>query len=896
MAASPSPPAHARPVLFPPLPDGRREWRDERDVAPYLSAWKAARLRAARAARTAMTPNQGDYDARTYDLDLRFDPAAETIAGTVRMRATVVHGPLATLDLDLVAAMIVDSVSAEGHASGSTRDGDVLTVSLGRPVATGETVEIGVAYHGTPPRTGPFAGAFGFRTVYGRTLIWSLSEPYGARAWWPCKDVPGDKADSVDIRYTVPGGLITASNGSLVASSDDGRVAVTRWHERHPIATYLVSIASYPYTVSHDVYHDAPGDSMPIDFYNFPESVPAFAPGQAKVKDMLAAFAARFGPYPFRDEKYGHAEFMFGGGMEHQTCTSLGSPSEWVMAHELSHQWWGDDVTCRDFHHIWLNEGFATYAQALWDEAGGGLAAYLTTWAAHPFYGPGTVFVPDTTDEARIFDSGLSYLKGSWVLHMLRHVMGDTRFFAALREYGTRFGGGTASTEDLRDVCERVSGLDLHRFFEQWVYGEYYPIYRPTWTSRLAPPGFDVTLRLDQIQSWQLFRMPVDIRIALPGGDRTLTVEDSLASQTFTFHVPAAPLGLTVDPDHWVLRQVDQPVTAPAFDRPLLLVNDADAYGGAPQRQAFADSAYTGTYPFDFWDTHPVTPPASTAGLPTPIGQGEVPAFPLGRYRNVVWVGGTDTTMWAISPMRSYLEAGGNVLLLTSAGAEYLGDSLRAALGIGSFIRVDQETWYATLAGYRDLPMLAGQFGWSADGFETPLARRDAKLWFRSPLAVTPPIGTGVIGPPMAGVDTSRPGGRLAYLAGGPWFWEHPALRADVDSLLRTAFGEPLPGAGGGAPPVGPPSLQLSAPAPNPFVSGVTVRLQLGSGANVRAVVRDVAGRAVRTLLDAPLAAGEHPIPWDGRDDDGRVSPAGLYWLDLHAGGVAVTRRFVRLP
>ena len=191
---------------------------------------------------------------------------------------------------------------------------------------------------------------------------------------------------------------------------------------------------------------------------------------QSKVKTMIGVYATQFGPYPFVDEKYGHAEFVFGGGMEHQTCSSMGSFSEFVVAHELGHQWWGDMITCRDFHHIWLNEGFATYTEAIWAESQGGLAAYKADLAQNKFFGPGSVWVPDDTDEARIFSSDLSYDKGSWVLHMLRSHFGDDLFRRAVKTYLERHSLSTVTTDDLRQVFEEVSGQPLDRFFDQWLY------------------------------------------------------------------------------------------------------------------------------------------------------------------------------------------------------------------------------------------------------------------------------------------------------------------------------------------------------------------------------------------------------------------------------------------
>jgi aminopeptidase N len=371
----------------------------------------------------------------------------------------------------------------------------------------------------------------------------------------------------------------TASNGTRVESTDNGTIAVTRWRERYPIATYLVSVTSFAYTTYSDWYRYTATDSMEIQFYLFPEdNTPGMAAVSAKVKGMLAAYAARFGPYPFLNEKYGHAEFPWGGGMEHQTCTSLGAFAEAVVAHELGHQWWGDGVTCRDFHHVWLNEGFATYCEALWAEAIGGVALSTQRMLDYErYYGPGTIYCPDLTDVGRIFDNDLSYRKPSWVLHMLRHVMGDTTFFTALRTYRQQFPYGTAVTEDLQQVCENVSGRSLERFFQEWIYGEYFPQYAVQYFSAPGGGGYDVTLQLQQVQSWQLFWMPVDVTIHTPSGDTTFVVQDSLATQTFTFHVSAAPISVLIDKNGWILQQTVSPlaVDPPALAAPLRLLPPA---------------------------------------------------------------------------------------------------------------------------------------------------------------------------------------------------------------------------------------------------------------------------------------------------------------------------------
>ena len=530
------------------------------NVTKVLADAKALALVRTRANARPATPNQLAYDVHYYDLDLHPNPATHVLTASVRMLATVVSGPIGTLDLDFDSStMTVDGVFSAGIATTFTHASDVLTVTLDRAYGAGERVDVVVQYHGTPG-AGAFGAPMAFTTHNGLPMVWTISEPFDARGWWPCKDDAADKADSVDVRVTVPSGMLTTSNGARVESTDDGVSAVTRWHERHPIATYLVSIATYAYSMSSDRYVSALGDSMPIQFYLYPETVGPASSVDAKVKLMIAAFAARFGEYRFLNEKYGHAQVPWSGGMENQTCTSLGVFSEPVVAHELTHQWFGDAITCRDFHHIWLNEGFATFGDALWSEAESGPAAYHDNMNAKQYLGAGTIYVPDLTDPHRIFDGNLSYNKAAWVLHMLRHVLGDGPFFAAMKAYVQQYQYGTAATEDFQQVCESVSGLNLTKFFQQWIYGEYYPAYQLASSSAPAVGGgYDVTVWLQQTQTNQVFWMPADVRVTTTNGSFDFVARDSTALQSFSFHVPYAPTGVQLDPDAWILRTVAYP-------------------------------------------------------------------------------------------------------------------------------------------------------------------------------------------------------------------------------------------------------------------------------------------------------------------------------------------------
>jgi hypothetical protein len=874
---------HPREVTF---PSTRAGWAEEKrlpwDVSPYLAYHKAEQLRRWRAMREEPTPNQSLWDAGYYDLDLTLDPQIRLLEGTVTMRATVLTGPLTEVDLDLASNLTVSSVTSGGVPALYTHANDILTVTLDRAYATGEVFEIVVTYSGDPG-----GGAFGWDSFGGQPMIWTLSEPYGARTWWPCKDYPYDKADSVDIRVQVPSGLIVASNGTLREAWDDGTTSFAWWHEGHAITTYLVSLAIHPYAVSTDWYVSAANDSMPLVFYDFPAHQGDNQPVQSKVKDMIAAYAGLFGEYPFLDEKYGHAEFLWGGGMEHQTLTSLGYYGESVVAHELGHQWFGDMVTCRSFHHIWLNEGFATYTEALWFEQAYGPDAYWQDIMANQYFGGGTIYVPDTSDEGRIFHSGLSYNKASWVLHMLRHVVGDSTFFEVLRTYGTTFRDSVATTEDFQAVAESVSGKDLDAFFQQWIYGEYYPIYSYDWSAQPAGGGWDLELTIEQVQDWQVFSMPVDVLVHTTAGDTLLVVENTQALQVYQLHVANEPTGVELDPEHWILRVVLAPVPPLTFERPLLLVNGVDwqTYGNEI-RSAYEDRAFWGPYEIDFWDYFPEPPGGYPSTLPAPLGHGAVDPDTLAKYANVIWVGNNyngDLNGWLDSPMYAYLRSGGNVLLMTRRGNTFLLQPFLDYLGIQILGTGSVYDCIAVDPNLVDMDRIGTQ-SWVTT-FDTTVGP-DSRLLFEAQAGFNPPRGLGVIATP-------QDQGVFAFLSGRPYRWDHQDLRDNVAWLLEHDF--QLGPSAGPEPTAATPTLVFSRPRPNPFPGEVVFSFRLGSPQPVQLRIWDVAGRQVVTLLDGRLEAGTHRVRWDGRDAQGRPVPAGAYFFRLNAGDRSRSGKVMRL-
>ncbi|MBK7046701.1 MAG: hypothetical protein IPH48_09365 [bacterium] len=493
-----------------------------------------------------------DFDVRWYRLALDLNPTTQILTGTTTVEAVVTNGPLSLLHLNLGSQVTTSAARSGGAATTFSWSGGILAVVLDRAYDAGEKVTVDIDYAGNP------AGSyFGWSTFGGQPLIWTLSEPYGARVWWPCKDLNTDKADSVALDVTVPSNLVVASNGVLTGVTTPSAGKKTyHWRERYPIAPYLVSLAIHPYAIINDTYYPDAGGTMPVTHYVVPSELANATAGFAPTVDMIGAFADAFGEYPFVDEKYGHAHFPWGGGMEHQTCTSLyhGTYAEYIIAHELGHQWFGDLITCADFSHIWLNEGFATWSEAYWKEVRYGTASYHAEMAAARYLGPGTIFVEDPSDFNAIFDYNLTYQKASWVPHMLRHVLGDATFFAGLQQYRAQHGFASANTAQFQAVMEAASGRDLSAFFQQWIYGQYFPRYDFSWVTEPAGSGWRVRLRIKQSQiNTGLFTMPLDVRIETENGPQTFVVENSQAVEWYEFDLASPPLGLALDPQSWVL-------------------------------------------------------------------------------------------------------------------------------------------------------------------------------------------------------------------------------------------------------------------------------------------------------------------------------------------------------
>jgi len=516
------------------------------------------------ASASAFVSNQDDFDVLTYELNISINPQNETISGSVTVQAMSLVDNLSQLTLDFYDNMTVTAIT--GNSSNFTRADNLLFIQLDKAYARNEVVTITVFYNGHPS-SGTNFNPMTFDRSRSPVVISSESCPYYARCWWPCKDRPDDKPQSMDISITVPDNLVAASNGTLVEQTDNHDGTMTfHWEVRNPIATYLVAFTATNYQIIEDTYINAQNDTLDIMHFVLPEHYNNALNDFSNTNSMIEILSSYYGDYPYPNEKYSVAEYVgYWGGMEYQTLTCvkpymvLGDHSyESVFLHELAHQWWGDCITPRDFHHTWISEGFAVFSEALYYghiQGQDRYVSYMTT-ENNALGLKGIMYRHDISDPDIVYGY-IVYNKGAWVLHMLRHVVGDENFWKGLQEYRSRFDYSSATTEDLQAAFEQVFGASLDWFFHQWVYEPNYPHYRYGWSQEKLETGdFQITVFVDQIQTdAPLFRMPVDLYFATAGSETTCVRTVDSTSHTFEFIFQDSVEAMQLDKDSWILKE-----------------------------------------------------------------------------------------------------------------------------------------------------------------------------------------------------------------------------------------------------------------------------------------------------------------------------------------------------
>ena len=522
----------------------------------------AERKAASATMSVAINPNTANYDVTYHKIELTVNPSSPTVSGKVTTTFTALQN-MNTVTFDLMNDLTVTAVKQNTTNLAFVQNtSEELVITLPSTVTAGTSATVEITYNGTPPPSG--FDSFEAATHAGTPVMWTLSEPFGARDWWPCKQDLNDKIDSVDIFITAPSQYVAVANGLEQSQTINGSLKTTHFHHGYPIPAYLICFAVTNYTV-YTQTAGTPPNTFPIVNYVYPENFNATTQAQMdETIGIMDFFENTFETYPFHTEKYGHAQFGWGGGMEHTTVSFMNNFSRQLIAHELAHHWFGDKVTCGTWKDIWLNEGFATYLASMVIENFDGESAFIAdkTNMINNITSQtgGAVYLTDTEalNANRIFSSRLSYNKGAMVLHMLRFKLGDTVFLQGLKNYlaDPVLAYKYAQTPHLQVHLETVYGNSLTEFFNDWVYNQGYPIYSITaqnWG------GGQAKITINQTQSnasVTYFEMPVPVRLTGSGG-QTLDVvlDNTYDGEEFLVNVPFTVTGVQFDPKKHIISK-----------------------------------------------------------------------------------------------------------------------------------------------------------------------------------------------------------------------------------------------------------------------------------------------------------------------------------------------------
>ncbi|MDV6167578.1 M1 family aminopeptidase [Flavobacterium sp. DG1-102-2] len=538
-----------------------------------------------KAAHSLMTfsanAHTGNYDMVHQTLDLTADPNILYISGTITTDY-IAKEEMSEIVFDLTSQLVVSHVTQNGVDLAYTQnENDELTITLAQIQAANTPATIAVTYAGAPP---PTERSFVVNQHAGAPILWTLSEPYGAKYWWPCKQDLIDKIDSIDVYMTAPSQYVSVSNGLELSKTQNGDgTATTHFKHNYPIPAYLVAIAISNYGIFTQQAGTAPNE-FPVVNYLYPETQPQNEQNLALTLPIMDFYEERFETYPFHNEKYGHAQCGFGGGMEHTTVSFMGGFSRLLIAHELAHQWFGDKVTCGSWKDIWLNEGFATYISGMVVEKFDGNDAFklwkATTTNDVISLPDGHVYLTDTDTitSSRIFSSRLTYNKGAMVLHMLRFKLGDTNFFQGVKNYlaDPALAYAYAKTPQLQAHLENASGLDLSEFFNDWVYNDGYPSYT------IAAENIDegkAKITIGQTQSHpsvSYFEMPVPLLLmGAEGQSQTVVLDNISNNQEFTVDVPFVVADILFNPENDIVAGSSVTSVLGDYFNPYLTPNPA---------------------------------------------------------------------------------------------------------------------------------------------------------------------------------------------------------------------------------------------------------------------------------------------------------------------------------
>ncbi len=508
-----------------------------------------------------------DYDVKFYFLTIHVENYTVDVEGVARIDAVVTATAMDTFALELYSDMTVDSARINGETVSISHIGDDLFLIPGEELSKGENVSAIVYYRGTPPSSGFFSGmSNAYNSTYDKNVTWSLSEPWIAKEWWPVKQDLQDKADSSWVFIITDENNLAGSQGVLTAVTPlHNNKLMFQWKSKYPIAYYLISVAVAEYE-EYNIYAkpgEMGGDSVLIQNYIYQGSLNDYKTDIDHTAEMVELMSDLYGLYPFWEEKYGHCLTELPGGMEHQTMTTIGNFGFGLVAHELGHMWFGDNVTCATWSDIWINEGFATYSDYLTSEY---ILGYQDAqdWleGTHDYVmtaPDGSVYIPpdQATTIGRIFHGRLSYRKGASIVHMIRfELQDDDVFYDVLQTFQQQFGDSVATGVDFQEVLEDVSGQDFDDFFEQWYFGEGFPKYSIVWNQADGNLNMNVT-QTTSTNITTLFKMHMPYRLNFDdGSDTTILLYQTDNYNYFGIPIDKTISSIDVDPENWNLYEL----------------------------------------------------------------------------------------------------------------------------------------------------------------------------------------------------------------------------------------------------------------------------------------------------------------------------------------------------
>lgn len=510
-------------------------------------------------------PELNKYDVKFYWIDLTVLNTTTYIIGNTSIKAET-REPIDTFVCQLVNELTVDSIIYNSSQVAFNHANHELNIFLPTTVNVGEYIYLTIYYNGNPGTNSSYMGIDHANSPsWNKQATWTLSESYHAKEWFPCKEDLVDKIDSAYIFVTTTNNCKAGANGLLEGvDTVAGNKLKFKWKTYYPIDYYLISLSVSEY-VEYNIYAHPVNfsDSILIQnyIYSNPATLPYFKNSIDQTVDCIELFSDKFGLYPFANEKYGHCMAPISGGMEHQTMTTLGFFNLQLVAHELAHQWFGDNITCSTWQDLWINEGFASYSEYITEQnINSQVSADVWIDDCHTevlTQPDGSVYIPfaDVMDENRLFDYRLTYLKGAAIIHTIRYIINnDSIFFKILKDYNVDFKDSVASGDDFKNYLNLKTGIDFTSYFNEWYYGEGHPIYNFIWSQT----SDTVTVQITQNTSTTItafFSNPFDILLSYSGGDTLIRYTPNSNVDVVKFVISHQISNISIDPDNWIVNE-----------------------------------------------------------------------------------------------------------------------------------------------------------------------------------------------------------------------------------------------------------------------------------------------------------------------------------------------------